>query len=424
MDIASIIKAVLTSGEERPGRPITDLQPGDRLIGRVIKAESDGRVLMDLGGRQALARIGFSVQSGQTLPLQVVENGSVLHLKVEQAPEDGKTGAQLPIADFHEVLNPSEREKLTGLMQRLMARFTATSTKNTLPEVIKNALVQVNRLFEPAPVDAPVRELSLWIKGAVEDRGMLLEKKIGDMVTASRVIPEAIRDTTATGGRPVPENVGDNTVTGKRTTPEAVREDMAADRVPRTVVTRDAKSQLLILRQFLQPGGGQTVLLDHLDGKSAAFMRHAVDQLLGHIETQQEFAIPRSADGELPQVFVHTMQLPDQKHPLRLKVYYPKKAGRSKGKRPHRIALLLDMDRLGPLRVDLSMQERLLQISFYASGQKAMDLIRTDVESVSEALTGYFDQVAIDCFVSREKIAAFEKEDAAGAGSGRIDLSV
>lgn len=394
MDIASIIKAVLTSAEDQTGRTMSDLQPGDQLIGRVLKVQSDGRVLMDLGGRRALARIGFSVQSGQFLPLQVVENGSVLHLQIEQASTGGKTGVPLPNTDFQAVFSPAEREKLVGTVQRLIAQTETGSAKYRLPDGVNSALTRLISLFEPAPVSSNAKVLSQWVKSAVEDSGLFLEKKLGEVVTVSRDAQVAASDTESTGS------------------------------VARAIITRDIKSQLLLLRQFLQPSAEQTVLMDKLDAKSAVFLRHAVDQLLGHITSQQDRAIPRATDGETPQVFVHTFQVEDKKNPLRLKVYYPRKKAQSKGTVPHRIALLLDLDRLGPLRVDLSMQSRVLQIRFYAAHQRALDLIQPEVVSVSDALTGYFEHVAIDCVVSREKIVGFEKEDVEGTGGGRIDLSV
>ncbi len=394
MDISSIIKAVLTSGEDRTGRGMADLQPGDRLIGRVLKVESDGRVLMDLGGSQALARIGFSVQSGQTLPLQVVENGSVLHLQIDPTGAGDKSRVPLPTSDFQMVLSPSDREQLIRMVKGLVEPSASTPSKSALPESIRSALIRVVSLFEPVPVESTVRELSQWVKAEVEDRGLLLEKKLGEVTAESR----AGRD---------PD--------GEKT---------ALNHLTRAIITRDAKSQLLILRQFLQSKGDRSPLTEKLDVKSATFLRHAVDQLLVHIETQQEHAIPRWADGESQQVFVHTMHLPEQKNPLKLKVYYPRKEGDSGGKGPHRIALLLDMDRLGPLRVDLSMQERILRVVFYTAHQKTLDLIGDEVTTVSDSLSGLFEHVAVDCFMSRDKIVDFEIEDAKESGGGRIDLSV
>jgi hypothetical protein len=70
------------------------------------------------------------------------------------------------------------------------------------------------------------------------------------------------------------------------------------------------------------------------------------------------------------------------------------------------------------------MQDRMLQITFYVGHQKALDLIKPEVESVSGALTGCFDHVSIDLLISNQKIVSFDVEDAKGPGGGRIDLSI
>lgn len=397
MDITSIIKAVLTHGEDKPGREVTDWQPGDRLTGRVLRLESDGKVLMDLGGSRALARVGFPVRAGQVLPLEVVENEAVLHLQVEPASTGRKMPVSLPKSDFSRVLQPSEQERLAGMVRRLTVPTSAAgSPKNELPEGVKSALTRILTLFEPVPVEAAPQKISQWIKGAVEDRGMLLEKKLAETAGTDRAPTRPESEKSA----PVPP--------------------------PRIIITKDVKSQLLMLRRLLPSSDEptQTLLTEKLNIKSAAFLRQTVDRLLGHIESQQERAVARWADGETQQIFIHTLALQDPKSPVQLKIYYPAKQGRSGGSGQHRIALLLDMDRLGPVRIDLAMQDRMLQIIFYVGHQKALDLMKPEVESVSRALAGFFDHVSIDLLISKQKIVNFDTEDGKGPERGRIDLTI
>ena len=395
MDIASIIKAVLTPGDERSGREMTDWRPGDRMTARVLRVESDGRVLMDLGGSRALARIGFSVRKGQTLPLQVVENGAVLHLQVEPPSTGSRAAMPLPKADFRKVLQPPDQERLTVMVQRLINPSSAAPPpKSELPQNVKSALTRILTLFEPVPIEETLPKISRWIKGAVEDRGLLLEKKLGEEVKASTPAPLPRYETDAP------------------TSPA------------RIIITKDVKSQLLKVRQFLPSSDEPTELTEKLNPKSTAFLRNAVDRLLEHIESQQERAVARWADGEPQQVFIHTLPLQGQKNPVQLKIYYPEKEGRSEGNGQHRIALLLDLDRLGAVRVDLAMQDRMLQITFYVQHPKTLSLMEPKVDSVSDALAGYFEHVTVDLFVSGQKIHDFEKEDTTGTGGGGIDLTI
>ncbi len=395
MDISSIIKAVLTAGEERPGGELGDLQPGARLTGRVLGLESDGKVLMDLGGRRALAQVGFAVRVGQTLPLQVVENGPLLHLQVEPGSTGGKPAVPLPKADFSQVLPPGEQERLVTLVRQLIIPSSpAALSKNELPESVKSALIRMVSLFEPLPMAADPQKISQWVQRAVEDSGMLLEKKLGD---AAEVATPS----------PLPGNE-------KEPSPPPMR----------IIITRDAKSQLLLLRQWLPSTDEQTDLTEKLNPKSAGFLRQTVDRLLAHIESRQEQAVSRWADGGTQQIFVHALQLPDQKNPVQLKIYYPRKEARSGDNRQHRVALLLDMDRLGAVRIDLAMLGRMLQITFYVAHPKAMELMAPEVASVSEALAGLFDHVSVDLYVSRQKISQFEKEDVQGPEGGGVDLNI
>jgi hypothetical protein len=228
----------------------------------------------------------------------------------------------------------------------------------------------------------------------VEDSGMLLEKKLGDAAEA---------------GTPPPLPGNDK----EPSTPPV-----------RIIITRDAKSQLLVLRRLLPSTDEQTALTEKLNPKSAGFLRQTVDRLLSHIESRQEQAVSRWADGGTQQIFVHALQLPDQKKPVQLKIYYPRKEARPGDNRQHRVALLLDMDRLGPVRIDLAMLGRMLQITFYVAHPKAMGLMEPEVASVSQALAGLFDHVSVDLFVSRKKINQFEKEDVQGPGGGGVDLSI
>lgn len=371
------------------------MQPGARLTGRVLRLENDGKVLMDLGGRRALAHVGFAVRVGQTLPLQVVENEALLHLQVEAGSTGGKTAVPVPKSDFSRILQPMDQERLVDIVRQLIVPSSpAVSSKNELSEGVKNALSRMLTLFEPVPMEGTPQKISQWIKGAVEDRGMLLEKKLGD--TADAVSPS----------------------------PQPGSEKEASEPPARIIINRDAKSQLLMLRQLLPSTDEQTPLTEKLDVKSAAFMRQTVDRLLEHIESRQEQAVTRWANGESQQIFVHTLQLPDQKSTVQLKIYYPRKEARAGDNGQHRIALLLDMDRLGPVRIDLAMQGRMLQITFYVAHQKAMGLIEPEIELVSGALAGYFDHVSIDLFISRQKIANFENEDAQVPGGGSIDLTI
>jgi flagellar hook-length control protein FliK len=170
--------------------------------------------------------------------------------------------------------------------------------------------------------------------------------------------------------------------------------------------------------------GGQDLAADKLDSYEVRFLRQCVDQLLGHIEQQQERAVASWRDGETQHAFVHTLELQDQKRPVQLKVYYPKKGGRDAEHQQHRVALLLDMDALGAVRVDLAMMDRQLMMGFFVESKGVQKLMEQHIQKVETSLAGQFDIIQINVAVSQEKIAQFNKADFGKSDNGRINLNI
>ena len=104
MDFPALIKAVLAPMETQiSGDALRNLKPGDKLTGRVLSVESDGRALVDLGRSRVLAQITFAVKPDELLNLQVVDNGAILHFQVER-PESVSGKIATPHFDFSQVL--------------------------------------------------------------------------------------------------------------------------------------------------------------------------------------------------------------------------------------------------------------------------------------------------------------------------------
>lgn len=394
MDISGIIKAVLISDAERSGKTLANLMPGDTLNAKVIEVVGDGRAVVDLGRSRATAHINFPVKAGQNLQLQVVDNGSVLHLRANDP--QGSTGTPLPLpqVDYSNVLASRDQDRWGRIVQRLTSDPAVPMLKNPLPESVQNALTQIQSVFEKLDAEQSPHRIARWLKKAVEDRGILFEKRMADLPLAERPIADP-----AQGRNPEP--------------PRA-----------RILISGDTKSQLILLKHYFEQTGGHHPLMDQLNPKEILFLRSSVERMLGHIEQQQERAVARWADGEVQQVFVHTLPMQDTKSPLRLKLYYHRKEGREKHGQAHRIALLLDMERLGPVRVDLSMIDGYLKISFFVRDLKTQQLMVPQIHGVETSLAGHFDQIQIEVLVSEQKIRQFEEEDSKASGPGRINLSI
>jgi len=392
MDLTAIIKAVSAPLETRSlGDWLQDLQPGDKLTGRVLSAESDGRVLVDLGRSRVLAQIAFAVRPGQSLRLQVVETGPVLHFRALD-PQGEPIYPPVSRADFMQVLTKNQQEQFVHLADRLMEPPEGRLEQEIMPREVLYALSQVKTLFEGVPMQRPVDQIALWIKRAVEDRGIWFEKRLADMV--SKMSQKSME------GRPAE----------------------GSPAVTTALITRDIKPQLILLKNFLADTGDQPAAVLKLAPNEIDFLRHCVDRLLGHVDQQQERAVARWETGETQQVMVHLWPLQEQHAPVELKLYYPQKKGGGEGPRQHHIALLLNMDRLGPLRVDLAMIDGHLHISFFVGSEALRAHFQNEIQSVEDALAETFQQLRVDIFVSQEKIAQFHGEDLKGAAPGRVDI--
>lgn len=394
MDLSALIKAVLAPMEpQMSGDALRDLKPGDKLTGRVLSIESDGRALVDLGLSRVLAQIDFSVKPGEPLKLQVVENGAVLHCRVERL-QTTTAKVPVPLADFFGVLPPVQQEQLMQVAERLTMPAGSGQPAEILPRDILDALSRVRSLFESVPLDRPADKLADWIKSAVEDRGIFFEKRLADLVAG---------------------------ISSRR--PREAASGPGSFERPHVVISRDIKPQLMILKDFLDQAWDSQETGSRLSPKDTGFLRHCVEKLLNHVTRQQAHAVTRWESGAPQQVIVHLWPLPELRAPVELKIYYPSKKRGGGDHRQHRIAILLDMNRLGPVRVDLTMIGGDLRIGFFVVSEALKDYFQKELPSVEAALAGKFQQLRLDVFVSREKIDRFHREDLDAATAGGIDIS-
>lgn len=394
LDISAIIKAVLMPHAGQSGGPLSHMKPGDQLSGRVLKIANDGRVLMDLGGNRAFAQIGFPVEIGQQLQLRVVATGSVLQLKAESGQGKDRSSQTLPHTNFLQTISRNDRRRFIDMVGRISATGHGTASKAAMSTGIGALLAKISTAFEQMPVQDSVQEISRWLKKVVEDRGVLFEKQLAD----------AAMETSGTARSGLKENSPDTPV--------------------RVMISKNVKPHLIQVRSDLARFAEHLSVADELDAGDIRFLRRTVDQMLGHIEQQQDRAVTGWRDGDMQQAFVHTLEVPNQKKPVHLKVYYPRKGAEKTDQQQHRMALLLDMDALGLMRIDMTMMSRQLVVGFFVESTTVQDLMEAHIQKVETALAGHFDEVLVNVSVSPKKINQFDQKDHGGAESGRIDLNV
>jgi Flagellar hook-length control protein FliK len=394
MDLTALIKAVLAPMETQlSGDALRDLKLGDKLTGRVLSVENDGRALVDLGRTRVLAQMAFAVTAGELLNLQVVENGAVLHFRAEQT-QNSAVKTPVPQADLSRLLTHDQQGQWIQIAERMMGPSDSGNPSISLPQEIINALIRIGTLFKGVSLAQPVDQLAGWIKNAVEDRGVFFEKRLADKI--SEISTQSPREAESNQGASAP---------------------------PAVMISRDIKPQLMILKKFLDQAEDRQATIQRLNPREAGFLRNCVDTLLDHVTQQQAHAVARWETGAHQQVLVHLWPFQELRAPVELKVYYPPRKNAGDDSRRHRIAILLDMNRLGPVRVDLSMIAGNVHIAFFVVSEAIKACFQKEMHSVETALAGKFQQLQLDIFVSREKIDRFHREDLDTTASDRIDIN-
>jgi hypothetical protein len=399
------------------------------LQGRITGVEKDGLQLVDFGKFKAFAKIDIPVRQGQIIPLKVIETDHGITLEVTpptrstaptQAPAipaDSEApaaasgvqrtpvpqGAHLPqritikpleggIAG--QMLSPPTTADMATLREAVQDLFEETKAPGkaaNLPDPLKTALANLEQILSPASPGGDPATLAARIADFVEHSGLYFEKRLEQTINR-------LQD----GSTSMPPG------------------EMATQPPIHNLMAKDLKPNLLILKQFIdQHASGDTLMDRHLPQALKTVVNQAVD----HIVQQHLTATHKPADPVVPQVFSHPLLLPDPQRNARLKVYYAKK-GRDDAQKPPRVSLLLEMDRMGPVRSDLWMVGKDLNVTFYVQETSVKTAIDEAQGQIKAMLENIFNTVGVSVRVNEKKIAAFDGEDLTDAGHRLVDLSI
>ncbi len=283
------------------------------------------------------------------------------------------------------------REQITQLIDG-----TGTIQPKNIPSMplsapMKAALINLQQVLNPASTVDNMSTLVARVRDFVENSGIYFEKRLETTIKALQTRP----------------------------TPMTVTE-LAGQPAIRDLMVKDLKPNLLILKQFLDT---QPLDTKGTDRHMLETLKSVVQRAVSHIEQQQFMATEKPADPDLFQAFSHLMFLTDTHRNARLKVYYAKK-GRDDSQKNPRISLLLDMDRMGPLRTDLWMAGKDLNITFFVRDAAVKTAIETEHHRIGEMLKETFNTVVVSVVVNEKKIDDFEGEDLAVSNDRQVDLSI
>ncbi len=278
MDIKAIFRAVLAPDQERAAAQFAHLNVGDRLSGRVLKMEADGRLLIDLGRFKALAETTLPVQVGQRLTLKVTQMGEPIQLRLEADTQAAAQQPPHPRMALATLLNAGDQQRVVNTIERLLnalpgapqaqplgesggrtatapalsasasaeARLlpdAATLAKASLPEPVRQALTQLKTIFEPMPLEAPAAQRTQWVQATVEDRGILFELKLADAVEQATQRPAPLQLTATGAPKPTAPAAGETFPTAKVAAEAKVVADPKSGLDPALILAAETDSE-------------------------------------------------------------------------------------------------------------------------------------------------------------------------------------
>ncbi len=393
MDLISIIKAILPAEPIRSSVDFNRLNPGDRLLGQVLQVREDGKVMMDFKSFRALTEVPVNVQKGQSLSLEIVSVDTPLKMRIIQSsPPDAATAPRFSAAQkFSAAIPPEQLRQLDMDLKQLETLVTHGKTESspTNQQTISGAVKGLASILSGLDLTTGDSKLAAEIQSKIDNSGLFFEKKLAE------VSPQP------SDGQTKGSSTGD------------------IPSMPASIQS-DFKANALITLAFLNSLDAEN---EQVDKAAKSRIQTALKEMLTDLGRQQETATKRFSGDDPVQIFHLALPLLEKKESARLKLYYAPKKRKGADSNAHpRISLLLDFDRLGPVRSDLVMVRQDLSITFYVNRREIKDFFDTRIESVAEALTPLFDSVSVSVRVSEKKIGAFDQTPQSESSDHRVDV--
>ncbi|MFO7601531.1 MAG: hypothetical protein R6X27_17275 [Candidatus Desulfacyla sp.] len=359
------------------------------MVGRVLELKGSGKAFVDFGRFRAMADVGFPVRQGEVIHVKVMDKGTPLRL--------GLCGPELKVP---------EKANKTNIMSEFPSRHLLkefqSQTRHLLPAAgpdhrgkpgpleLNSAVRNLMSHFEPMDMGKDVSQISGQLKKFIEDAGIFYEKKLEKMMEPF--------------------------VQGRSEVPARSLGEISEIR---SIVDKDLKANLLVLKEFLD---AKDPALKTLDMKDPEGLRKTVEKFLEEITARQNDSGTRSR-SEPVQVYAYLLPMKELETDAKIKVYYSRKK-RSTAKEGFRVSLLLDMEKIGQIRTDFFLNGRSLTVDFFVTEFPIKEYVGEHIDGLKTVLGDIFENVSVNVALSEKKISEFEFEDLTPLSTGLIDLKV
>ncbi|NNF98275.1 MAG: hypothetical protein HKM93_02765 [Desulfobacteraceae bacterium] len=337
--------------------------------------------------------------SQPTLPESTNKPGPALpaNLVAEKAPPGTASQTQHGLTVQALSGDAAQQKIMVRELVRVLTMAPRQLNAAALPRQTQTMLTDMARLLLPAETSLRLDEVVTALKSIFIKDGSLkqadLEKAVLDMLSSKD------RSTPASQVKQAPNTDSPDKRIVIHSGDTADRGDIKA------LIRSDLKPNILMVQQFLENGSETR---KYMDMKTAHRLTAALASMITEMDRQQDHAAERKGNAEPFQTMMYSLPVKSRDKLVNLHVYYPKK---QKGTPVNpKISLLLDLDRLGPVRSDLTLIQQDLDITFYVSGEKVKSEMQSHLGDISGALAGRFNHIGLHVIVSRRKIEQFEHE--------------
>ena len=286
---------------------------------------------------------------------------------------------------------PSENilEKLQSETKKVLDHTNGIFKGRAVPTYVKEILARISAHFGPMNIGKNSPSLSSQLKSYIENSGIFFEKKIENVIIKSFE-------------------------TNGKTSPKELRESPEI----RNIIRKDLKSNILILKDFLDKNG---LMFKILGTKNLETIRSTVEKLLAEIVAQQGDTTVRHDRLESAHTLTYALPLEKSNQRAELKVYYSKKS-KGKSEEGFKVSLLLAMDKIGQIRTDFFLMDKDLNITFFVNDRKIKEHVDDHSEKIVGSLRNHFKRLTLNVIISENEIEEFEMKDPGWISTGIVDL--
>ena len=360
-------------------------------MGRIISQYPDGRYLIDFNGLRSKTDIQFPATIGETLLTEVIQIGPPLKLKIQTPPSaTGQKSFTPPATRWAELA--SALPQLHRGIARFFKLISHLPHHKRPPENIQKSLQFLADQLRPLNIAADPSVFLPRLTASLLHSGLFFEKNLARMI---QMFFHPANET------------------------EPVRDIPAETLNP--VIKKDLKPHLLRLSRFMNsPHSPPFTSEVHSHWNR---IRTGVNLLLNHIGEQHRQVSERRNDTQASLFFDQLFFVNPSHQKACLRIYTPHGSKTSR-QNDTRISLLLDLNRIGSVRTDLTLFENNLQVVFFVSSEDIKQHFNKHLSDLTPVLETLFSTLKCHVHVSSRKISEFLEVDIVRRSDSTIDMRV